>query len=489
MTNWLRDAAPLAVAAILIGTLAPLLPVQGLIVLVGALMLWLAIILVGLHAGEGAGGVGGAWHPGLMVLAGLAVFTVTWNGVRPGGLSPPDLLLIAALGAVIFCWVQDSVRVPIPGWLVGAAVGLFAAQMIARFFVPLPPLDPPPVFTPPGSPFVTLARFELGFLVVPIVIGAVASSWQRANLIANLWVIGATISATVAMFDSVTGAGIGASITGFEYGNRAAGLAIHPNHLALPCAMALPIALLRAVQLEGKGRAAAIVATGVLGAGILASGSRVGLFAALLAVGLMGLLISKLRSRILAVGLGAAVLLLLTVSLVPDGNSLFIGIDRLAGGEDSSLADGQRADQLRESVAILKDHPVTGVGFQTIADAHSLPIQFWEAGGLLGLLSMLLYVTGVLGTGFTLLRDRSLSEEISTLAGAMTVSFSVWLIAGLLQNQIADRYIYMPVGLLLGLAVAANAWRAASAQSEPRSGAPPARDPVPVPKRVEQVPA
>jgi O-antigen ligase len=404
----------------------------------------------------------------------------------PSNASVPDLVLLAALAALAYCWVQDRVRVPIPGWLVAAAAILLASQLLNQFFfVPDPPQDPAPSFTPPGPALLTLSRFELAFLIVPIVIGAVASSWRRVNLIANLWVLSAAISGAIATFDGFTGAGIGASITGVATGNRAAGLAIHPNHLALVCSMTLPVALLRAVQLRGWGRAAGVTASGLLASAVLLSGSRVGLVSLVLAVGLTALLIPRLRSRVVVVGLMGIVL---TVLIAPQGNPLTEGFDRLGGGGDSSQANGQRSDQLDESLQIALDHPVTGVGFTVVADAHSLPVQVWETAGFLGVLALVLYATGVFRTGWRLYRDRRLPRGSPALAGALTISFAVWLIAGLLQNQIADRFIYVPVGLLLGLGLAASAGRPEPDHFEPAPARDHVRPPAPVPQELDRVP-
>jgi O-Antigen ligase len=483
MTRW-RGVAPYAGVAVLTGALVAVLPATGRLLLVAAVGIWLAAVLIGFHSKGGR-----AWHPILVMLTGLAVVSVTWNGVPPADAAAPDLFLLAALAALAYCWAQDSVRVPIPGWLVAAAACLLAAQLIAELFVPEPPVDQPPSFTPTGSPLVTLARVELGLLIVPILVGAVASSWRRANLIANLYLASATVSAAVATFDSATGAGIGLSITSVDpEAGRVAGLAIHSNAFALSCAMALPIALLRSAQLRGRGRAVAIAAAGMLLLGILASGSRVGLLSAVLAIGLMGLLIAKLRGRILAAGLAAVVALVVVAAIAPAGNSLFSGFDRLGGGGTAPGANSQRFDQFRESLDIAIDYPVTGVGFQVIADAHSLPVQFWEAAGFLGVLALILYVTGVFATGFRLMKDRRLPRGIPDFAGALTISFAVWLISGLFQNQIADRYIYVPVGLLLGLTLAAKAWSPAPEPSTPDPAPPPSGPPPRDRSGVERVP-
>ncbi len=456
MATRMRSGVYLGGAAALMGALAAVLPPAGLLLVAAAIGL---ILLVALIRFRVRGADATTWHPVVMVLTSAAVISITWNGFRSGGTSPPDLLLLAALFGVGYCWFQDTISVPLPGWLLGAAGIMFASQLLNQFFlVPNPPQDPPPSFTPPGPAIVTMLRFELAFLIVPVVIGAVASSWRRANLFANLWLFSATISAAIGTFDRFTGAGVGQSITGVivNDGSRVAGLTIHPNTFALTCAMTLPIALLRAVQFRGPGRAAAITASVLLCGGVLVSGSRVGLFSLVLAVGLTALLIPKLRARIVVIGLAAAVLI---VVVAPTNNPLLEGISRLSGGGDSSAATGQRSDQFHESLHIALAHPVTGIGYTVVADAHSLPLQFWETAGFLGILALILYSAGTFLTGWRLYRDPGLPRGSPPFVGAVMISFAVWLIAGLGQNEIADRYIFVPVGLLLGLGLAAQAGR------------------------------
>jgi O-antigen ligase len=481
VANRISGAAPLAVAGIFAGALATVLPPAGVLVVVVALGFVLATALIRFRASARGKA---AWHPIVMLLTGAAVIAITWNGLRSGGTSPPDLLLLAALIGVGYCWFQDTITVPLPGWLVGAAIMLIASQLLNQFFfVPTPPQDPPPSFTPPGPALVTLARFELAFLIVPVVIGAVASSWRRVNLMTNLWLLSATISAAIGTVDGFTGIGLGHTITGVIADNRPTGLAIHPNAFALTCGMTIPIGLLRSVQLRGGRRVAAITATCFLVSGILVSGSRVGLFSLVLAVGLTSMLIPRLRSRIIALGLTGLVLAFL---VFPQGNPLTQGLDRLGGSGDASAANSQRSDQFSDSLHIALGHPFTGVGFTVVADAHTLPLQFWETAGILGLLALILYTTGVLRAGRLLYRDRRLPRGSPELAGALSISYLIWLISGLLQNQIADRYIYVPVGLLLGLTLAARAYRPEPGRFQPAPS--PARPAVPVSKAREEVP-
>jgi len=455
----MRGVGPLVVGGALVGGLAAVLPSAGLLVLGGVIGLALVVSLIRFRAKAVTDER--TWHPVVMVLTGLAVATICWNGFRSGGTSPPDLILIAAFFGVGYCWFQNTIKVPLPGWLLGAAGIMFAVQFLDQFFiVPNPPPDPPPSFTPPGPPIITMLRFELAFLIVPIVIGAVASSWRRANLLANLFVLSAVVSSMIAVVDGFTGAGLGQSITGVivdNLGNRPAGLTNHPNTFALTCSMTIPIALLRSFQFRGLGRVVAIGAALILIGGILVSGSRVGLVALVVSIFLTSLLLPKLRARVVVIALVGAIL---TLIVVPNHNPLLEGISRLSGGGDSGLANGQRSSQFSESLHLALGHPVTGIGYQVVADAHSLPLQFWETAGFLGIMALIIYAWGTFHTAWRLYRDPAgLPRGSPQFIGALSISFAVWLLAGLGQNEIADRYIFVPVGLLLGLGIAANEGR------------------------------
>ena len=99
--------------------------------------------------------------------------------------------------------------------------------------------------------------------------------------------------------------------------------------------------------------------------------------------------------------------------------------------------------------------PILGTGFATVRDAHDIYLQLLQAGGILALLSFIVFVAGSLLTGLHLSRSASLSKPHRTLALALIASIVTWLVAGLAQNYVYDRYLYMPFALLLALAILA----------------------------------
>lgn len=400
-------------------------------------------------------------QPATTVLVGLGVIAVTWNGLRgTGGVAPFDVLFGVALLGLGLAFLRGGGVVPLPGWLLLAAASFVGAALITELFVPDPPREvvgtlAQRYLTQVGSSpedesdLVGLIRLELAVVAVPVLIGAVASSWRRAQLIADLWLLSAVVSAGVASLDLLAGTGIAELTTGLPpLEGRETGLASHSNHLALASAMALPVALGRASSPRGLYRALAIAGSAVLVVGILASGSRAGFVAMLAAVGLSALLLGGVRGR-LAWGVIALVVAGSLVVLTVGSN--FVTFERLANNAGATQSNTEREGQLDRSLSVVKAHGLTGVGFATVRDAHNLYLQIVQAGGIVAVTAFGIFAFGAIRLGWRLSRDSRAPPESTRLAAALTASLCVWLIAGLVQNPVSDRYIYVPFGVLLGL--------------------------------------
>lgn len=408
-------------------------------------------------------------YPIAAAFVSLAVLCVTWNGIRlTGGVSPADLLFALALFIVAFHVIAGDEQLPIPAWLLAAALGLLAASLLAALFYhgPQPVVLSQSPFggasqlasTYSDSNLAGVAKFELALFFVPLLIAVVATSVERVRSIAELWVASAVICCLVAIADQLTGAGIGRSVTGELFIGREAGFSVHPNHLGLIGAMTLPVAFALAEAASGARRATFSAAAIVLIGGVLVCGSRLGLAAVVFALLLSFPLLVRGREKLAVALIAVVVAGGLFAWFAPGGSPLVAAIDRVAnGGTATQLADAQRLSQFHQSLDVATQHALTGVGFATVADAHSLPIQLVEAGGVVALAAFLVFAWGAIALGIRLVRDSSLSAEARLLAGGMTASLGVWLLSGLLQNPVTDRYLYVPVGLLLGLALLLDA--------------------------------
>ncbi len=431
----------------------------GLLLVVGSLTLWarrtgdLALItaLVSL------GAIGVAWN-GLPRLESIGPFAV--------GLAFFDVAFVAALLMLAVGSLRRRIVVPVPSWLLLAAGGLLTASLLATLFggdvvesTTVGYLAKVGKAQPTSeSDLVATFRLGLALFVVPVLIATVTSSWGRATVIADIWVASAAVSAGVALLDLVTAVGVGEAVTGVPWREgQEAGLAVHPTHLALSCGMALPVALGSVGFGRGSRRAIAMVMSALLGLGMLASASRVGLLGVPVAIMLALLLLPFRRTLFLAVlvgGLFAAGGTTLVLAAQPS----LLGVDRLIGNDPSAAASNTaRLDEIEVSLANIEAYPLTGVGFGAARRAHNLYLQFLESSGIVGLAAFLAFVWGVVSLGWHLRRSTSgVPPEGRQLAGALLAALGIWLFSGLVQSPIVDRYIYVPVGVVIGLSVAAR---------------------------------
>jgi O-antigen ligase len=136
------------------------------------------------------------------------------------------------------------------------------------------------------------------------------------------------------------------------------------------------------------------------------------------------------------------------------------GLDRLVGGEQASISLVQASNAARRvafdsALREFAQSPVTGTGYGGVREAHNLYLQLLQGGGVLLFCTFAAFALGALGRGYQLSRDERLSPDLQRLAGALTLSVGVWLTAGLVQNTVYDRYLYVPVGFLLALSAVA----------------------------------
>jgi O-Antigen ligase len=460
MPRFFLDFAPALLAAVLAGVLVAALDPTA----VGLLVAVLALAVLGLLARFRGGWASGQRYPVATVLVGIFVLLVAWSGVRGiAALPVADLPLLAALPLVALAALRRTQVLPVPGWLLWVAGGLAVAALLPALFVP----DPPPRVLGPqsaltlgvassrASDLALWGRMEYALVVVPVLIGAVSRSWIRARVIADLWLASAAICGVVACLDSLANTGIADALVTDKVvlGGRAVGLTTHANYLGLFMAMALPLGITRVFQTSGIPRFVAIGATVVLALAIQLSGSRLALVAAVVGVSFLLVLVPRFRTRILLAFLacvGAAVVLVIAV---PSNYSAF---DRLSGHDPSvGKSTDERLRVIDEALDNGLDHPLTGIGFGRILDSHSMPAQFLQAGGIVALATLVLWAFGIGRLGRRLSRDPSIPPPSAQLAAAMASGLAAWLITGIISPQVAERFMYVPAGILLGLGLAA----------------------------------
>jgi hypothetical protein len=383
----------------------------------------------------------------VLFLVAVGVALVTTNGIHPvTGATLGDLAL--AFAAVLLAPLVLARRpsyLTIPRWLI-AAVTLIGVTVLVSTATS----------AAKATNFVDGVKFLIALGLTPLIIATVAASTARVVLLADIWILGAFVNAAIATSDFLGLTDIGSKLTGTKfnlYTGRSVGLSATPNHLGLIAAMAIPIALSRILSTSGRPRVAYLVAVVVLVGGILSSGSRAALVAATIGVIALPLLHPIGRRQIL-LGFAVAVIALgVGAAVVPSARShIFVVVHRLTGSDPSAASsDSVRQAALKRGLSEFRAHPLTGNGYAVVRDAHDMYLQVVDAGGILALPAFLVFAGGVVLVGVRLRRERELPAVSQNLAAALTASMLVWLSCGIVSNEVYDRYLYVPAGLLLGL--------------------------------------
>ena len=379
--------------------------------------------------------------PGLLLIAATAV--------RAGpGLSAADPFLVAGVLLLVADLVLSPRETPVvPRWLIvaGGAIlltGLVSAVFADRF----------------GQNLLPAARFAVALSVGTAAIAVAASTPKRRTIIAGLWVTAAAISALIAVADSVFGTEIGPRLTGlvFNAGARVGGLANHPNQLAAAAVIALPVALAYAgaPRIRASERWVAIGLVCVLVAGVLVSGSRAGAIALPVVVLATAAWAAPGRFRRQQMFVAGALVVAVIALLVVNPNIASVTTSRLGASESTAVSDESRRELMTQAVSHFLDRPLTGHGFAESRAAHMIYLQVLAAGGLLALLAFVLFFAGTISRGRNAMRAVDLPPSDRALALGCTVAVVAWMVLGLVQNMLYDRYLYVAPGLVLALAAA-----------------------------------
>lgn len=399
----------------------------------------------------------------------LAALTVTWNGIKlPAVGVPADIFILLSLVISGFMVVFGDLRFSVPIWQLIPCLAILMCVLVRQF-------DPAPYYLrvlrfqvqgyKPES--ATKALFWLfAILIVPLaIIACIAIERRAAVWTMGAYVTGATLSSVVAITD-LTGVTphIGrslAAVTGARSSlfnadlsdNRVPGLSDHPNTLGFTAVLSIPIVIYFIGTMRRKWIGA--IALIVLFGGILACGSR-GAQAVAPLVALAAMLWMPNRrslTRVFSISALAVVVagVLLLVSLPSDVRQ---GVFRVIQGVNSdqyavsaiSASDAERLSVLRNGVADWQLYPVFGAGIRHIVEAHNIYVQLLAAGGVVLAVAMLVY-------WFWMLRDCwRLSKLGIVYARFLMLSIGSWLILGMVENFVTDRYVYFAIGCVAGLA-------------------------------------
>lgn len=392
----------------------------------------------------------------------LACATSAWIGIHAGAFSLSDPLFAGAL-VLALCAQPNLSAVPLRALLGPVLIGVAAISSLA-FPVDLTSLPEVEVvsadspLSTSGGALTNVARFEVGLVVVPLAVLLLRCSAQEVRRLADAWALGAAVSAFVAVLDRAGVTHIQSSLLGsFAIQDRNSGLTLTPNDLAVTCVLVVPVFLTWLSSRNSQSRR-------VLGAVLVAlvlladyfTDSRGG-FVAALAVLVLGATLGvgaqwvrRNPHLVTMVLLGG-----LSVALLPPV-ARAIGASRVFHADETTASSDATRSLLRaRSEEAFWRRPLSGSSFSLLESGHSLPLQLLAAGGLLALAGFGIFI------GNALWGARRARAFEPSLVWALQMATVGWLIFGLIENEIVNRFLYVPVALLLALtALAAERGRA-----------------------------
>jgi predicted O-methyltransferase YrrM len=401
------------------------------------------------------------------VFLALAAATGWWNGINIPLFSHPGQA--AAFCAFLAVGARSAIHreaVPLPGWLLFVAAGFLLAGVVNAAF----PVDPGekahwlatetitqslgvgPIDT--GSNFGNLFKLEIALVLLPIAIAVTAQRNAAAlRWIADAWVLGALLSAAIAVLDASIGTQIGTHFThaaaSTAYTGRQQGLSEAPNHLAVGCLIVIPLASLWLLRSKGW-RIMGWLGLAVLMLAIYVSGSRSALIAAPIAFIVTCEAVKGLRP----VGRSIGVLVVFVAALAVLALHLdVLGATRI-GSVSAATSDAARTVVRHIATSQFSARPLEGAGFTYFQDAHNIYLQIAASGGVLALVGF-----GAFLVGTARVTELALRTNEAVLATGCAIAVAVWLVVGLEENNLAELYLYVPIGLLLAIAAGAEFYR------------------------------
>jgi len=376
----------------------------------------------------------------------LAALTAPWGVVTISGLQLVDVFLVIALAAVALDPLGRHASLAVPKWVTTGAVAVILV-MVWHGFVSTATANP--YFGDQTSPLLAGGKWLVALLVLPSLMVAVGQREERyIRRVALSWLTGVAASASVAVADYLHFTAISLQLLGYEnISGRQSGLSTHPNNLGVACALALPLALMLLEHRLVVGSTAVLL----LLAGALASGSRGAQAGSLLALMLTLIAVRRSRRILTRLGIAAGLVLFALLTFWPGRLTQILPLMRFSGPE-ASVAESDQARSLVFAQARIgfESHPIAGIGIYDITSAHNIFLRLLSAGGLILFIGFVLYIGGALRAVWRLRRARC------SLAPYLLAAVLTWMAVGFVENQLTDRYLYIPVGCIAALQMIAS---------------------------------
>ncbi|MGB3328491.1 MAG: O-antigen ligase family protein, partial [Thermomicrobiales bacterium] len=269
------------------------------------------------------------------------------------------------------------------------------------------------------------------------------------------WVGGMALSGGLAMIQAN---GIGTFWSAAATHNRFTGGADHPNDLGAQSAITMVPALYLLLTAKRPAlRVAALAGIGCLALGLLLSGSVTALVTAVACLLLWFVAQAKLSLRGVVVVVVAAVLAIGLLQLAETMN-VSTPLDRFSSATDSSgsyCTSCQRVDNNTRALEEVIAQPVIGHGLDAAGSkvdggvqVHFMLLKAWFEAGILGLIGLAIVL---LAFGAAAIQNlyNARSHDESRLALALMVAFVAFLLFGLSQPLLYQRYAWLPGAMIL----------------------------------------
>lgn len=264
-------------------------------------------------------------------------------------------------------------------------------------------------------------------------------------------------------------------------GWRAQGFTSHSLHLATSEVMAIALACWLAGQPNPAVKWCGRLSLPVILLGLYASGSRGGVVAGVVALGLCSLLLPAVRRRLHVVAAGVMCVAAAVINFVPAVGERILHTTRLVGSQDAQLSDTGRNEVFEQGLSDFSHSRIFGIGVRYLAEAHVLYVGVLASGGLILFVGYLLFNVGSV-------RAALKSMEVDrALGGALLAT----IVTSLVYWTVADDFQVASVQIIYGLVIAVSmrAWSARADREGMREGesrvhiSADARSPVPAPLR------
>jgi hypothetical protein len=375
--------------------------------------------------------------------------TITFNGIQvASGVSLADVPLVATAAFMLVALIVSRRyrQSSIPQWHIVAAYLLLFSGLLAA------------LVGSEGSSadLVTTMRFVVTLFGVPLLIGLAAMTPQRRTVLVEIWLISVVINCVVAVLDR-NGTHIGASLSGLSYGgHRQAGLTEHPTHLGYVCALSLPIAVTQILYARGLlYRLLHIGVVVLIAVGMLLAGSRVALVGGGLGI-LCVPLYTKRTSRDIAVIIVVGAVLLGGAILVSSTSIPSLAEVQGRSGSSIETSNSAHLEGVEAALQLFLSHPLTGAGYSNVRQAQDIYLQLLEGGGIVAVSAFGLFIGGIFRMTKAIRRSSVVSERERGIAVAIATGTLSWLIMGIFQPPIYDRYLYVGPGLLMAMFLSAQ---------------------------------